>query len=101
MDEHKAMNDDDVKRETLTTRQGRPIIDNQNIKTIGNRAKSYVLLFRYATLSCRFQLLAASCSMHRKRKSTRTSIAGKWITAIRKKLEKTNISIMNLPCLVV
>lgn len=61
MDEHKAMNDDDVKRETLTTRQGRPIIDNQNIKTIGNRARSYVLLFRYATLSCRFQLLTASC----------------------------------------
>lgn len=30
-------NEKDVKRETLTTRQGRPVIDNQNIKTIGNR----------------------------------------------------------------
>lgn len=27
----------DVKRKTLTTRQGRPVIDNQNLKTIGNR----------------------------------------------------------------
>jgi len=30
-------NNDDVKRETLTTRQGRPVEDNQNIRTIGNR----------------------------------------------------------------
>lgn len=35
MDNNK--NEKEVKRETLTTRQGRPVIDNQNIKTIGNR----------------------------------------------------------------
>ena len=34
MDNNK--NEKEVKRETLTTRQGRPVIDNQNIKTIGN-----------------------------------------------------------------
>src|SRR5690625_1146609 len=28
---------EEVKRETLTTRQGRPVEDNQNIRTIGNR----------------------------------------------------------------
>ena len=32
-----ASNGDDVKRETLTTRQGHPVRDNQNIRTIGNR----------------------------------------------------------------
>ena len=30
-------NEQDVVRETLTTRQGHPVLDNQNIKTIGNR----------------------------------------------------------------
>jgi catalase len=35
-DSHKA-NDHDVKRETLTTRQGHPVTDNQNIRTIGSR----------------------------------------------------------------
>lgn len=33
----KIIKNEQVKRETLTTRQGRPVIDNQNIKTIGNR----------------------------------------------------------------
>lgn len=28
---------EDIHRETLTTRQGRPVTDNQNIRTIGNR----------------------------------------------------------------
>lgn len=32
-DNHK----DDVQREALTTRQGRPVTDNQNMRTIGNR----------------------------------------------------------------
>ena len=32
-----ASNGDEVKRETLTTRQGHPVRDNQNIRTIGNR----------------------------------------------------------------
>ncbi|MFP7732225.1 catalase [Priestia aryabhattai] len=32
-----ASNKDDMKRETLTTRQGHPVRDNQNIRTIGNR----------------------------------------------------------------
>jgi catalase len=32
-----ATNGDEVKRETLTTRQGHPVRDNQNIRTIGNR----------------------------------------------------------------
>jgi catalase len=32
-----ASNGKDVKRETLTTRQGHPVTDNQNIRTIGNR----------------------------------------------------------------
>lgn len=27
----------EVKRETLTTRQGHPVFDNQNIRTVGNR----------------------------------------------------------------
>lgn len=37
MDEQKKANMEEEKRETLTTRQGRPVIDNQNIKTIGDR----------------------------------------------------------------
>ena len=32
-----ASNGDDVKREILTTRQGHPVLDNQNIRTVGNR----------------------------------------------------------------
>ncbi|MCP3027836.1 catalase [Halobacillus sp. A5] len=32
-----ASNGQDRERETLTTRQGRPVTDNQNIRTIGNR----------------------------------------------------------------
>ncbi|MFZ0446282.1 MAG: catalase, partial [Bacillus sp. (in: firmicutes)] len=32
-----ASNGDDIKREILTTRQGHPVRDNQNIRTIGNR----------------------------------------------------------------
>lgn len=32
-----ASYEDGVKRETLTTRQGHPVIDNQNIRTIGDR----------------------------------------------------------------
>ena len=32
-----ASNGDDMKREILTTRQGHPVRDNQNIRTIGNR----------------------------------------------------------------
>jgi catalase len=32
-----ASNEQDIKRETLTTRQGHPVMDNQNIRTIGNR----------------------------------------------------------------
>ncbi len=40
MDQNKdknMQNGDDVKREKLTTRQGHPVRDNQNIRTIGNR----------------------------------------------------------------
>ncbi|MHC8965804.1 catalase [Priestia aryabhattai] len=40
MKENNDMNsakDQDVKRETLTNRQGHPVTDNQNIRTIGNR----------------------------------------------------------------
>ena len=32
-----ALNNQDVERETLTTRQGHPVSDNQNIRTIGDR----------------------------------------------------------------
>src|SRR5699024_3170206 len=32
-----ASTNQDVNRKTLTTRQGRPVTDNQNIRTIGNR----------------------------------------------------------------
>lgn len=32
-----SSNEQDVKRETLTTRQGHPVLDNQNIRTIGDR----------------------------------------------------------------
>ncbi|HDR4043744.1 TPA: catalase, partial [Bacillus anthracis] len=32
-----SLEEQDVKRETLTTRQGHPVKDNQNIRTIGNR----------------------------------------------------------------
>ena len=32
-----SLDEQDVKRETLTTRQGHPVKDNQNIRTIGNR----------------------------------------------------------------
>lgn len=35
--DHDKKRQDVVKRETLTTRQGRPVTDNQNIRTIGNR----------------------------------------------------------------
>ena len=35
--DHKKTKKNKEKKETLTTRQGRPVIDNQNIKTIGNR----------------------------------------------------------------
>lgn len=35
-DEHRSTGQD-VKRETLTTRQGHPVTDNQNIRTIGDR----------------------------------------------------------------
>ena len=31
-----ASHGDEVNRETLTTRQGHPVRDNQNIRTIGN-----------------------------------------------------------------
>lgn len=40
MEENKnvnASNGQDVERDTLTTRQGHPVSDNQNIRTIGNR----------------------------------------------------------------
>lgn len=40
MEENQDMNsleEQDMKRETLTTRQGHPVKDNQNIRTIGNR----------------------------------------------------------------
>lgn len=37
MNDQKDKNRADEHKETLTTRQGRPVIDNQNIKTIGNR----------------------------------------------------------------
>lgn len=33
----KTTNEKKVKRDTLTTRQGQPVFDNQNIRTIGNR----------------------------------------------------------------
>ncbi|MGG0642658.1 catalase [Sporosarcina gallistercoris] len=36
-DENKVKNDEETKRETLTTRQGHPVKDNQNIRTIGDR----------------------------------------------------------------
>lgn len=36
-DHHQTPEGQDVKRETLTTRQGHPVKDNQNIRTIGNR----------------------------------------------------------------
>ena len=32
-----SLEEQDVKRDTLTTRQGHPVKDNQNIRTIGNR----------------------------------------------------------------
>ena len=34
---NKAQNKQDIHRKTMTTRQGRPVTDNQNIRTIGNR----------------------------------------------------------------
>ncbi|MCA1295225.1 catalase [Paenibacillus sp. alder61] len=37
MAEGNSSNEQDVKRETLTTRQGHPVTDNQNIRTVGNR----------------------------------------------------------------
>ncbi|WP_240374048.1 catalase [Bacillus piscicola] len=36
-DKEKGNKHEDVKRETLTTRQGRPVTDNQNMRTIGRR----------------------------------------------------------------
>ncbi|SDI20602.1 catalase [Alteribacillus persepolensis] len=36
-DHNTSNKQDDVKRETLTTRQGRVVTDNQNMRTIGNR----------------------------------------------------------------
>ena len=40
LEENKGMdgsNEPEINRETLTTRQGHPVMDNQNIRTIGNR----------------------------------------------------------------
>jgi catalase len=46
-EKQKKANTQDPDREVLTTRQGRPVIDNQNIKTIGNRGPATLENYHY------------------------------------------------------
>ncbi|MGE7546503.1 catalase [Sporosarcina newyorkensis] len=44
---NEKQNGQEVKRETLTTRQGHPVVDNQNIRTIGDRGPATLENYHY------------------------------------------------------